>query len=284
MVRTLLIAVLCVLFAACNNENKSADSRIVYVSITPLKSIVEEVTCGDFDVHVLVPQGASPETFEPTAKQIADLNESRFLFQTGLIDFEQSIVGRVGDGVNVVDLSEGVALLSGSCSHHHHNHAHGIDPHIWTSPQALMLMVENVRTALVREFPDSTKYSDAAERVQQRIEQLDGYCKQRINDAGVELMMIYHPAYTYFARDYGVEQMAIEHDGKEPSPRQLTSLIETAKANDVKTIFIQPQYSEDKVRSIADECGAEIVVTDPLCDDILAEIRRVTDLICRTNE
>ncbi len=283
MLRVVAFFLFSALCASCNMTESSKQDATIYVSITPLKSIVEEITCGDFEVRILVPQGASPETFEPTAKQIAELSDSHLLFQTGLIDFEQSLVGRVTEQTKVVNLCEGVELMAGSCSHHHHSHshAHGIDPHIWTSPKALMTMVDNVRDCIMREYPDSTKYDVAADKLQQRIAELDRYCASRIDDAALRVMMIYHPAYTYYARDYGIEQIAIEHDGKEPSPRQLTTLVERAKSNGIGAILLQPQYSEDKVRSIAEECGAEIVVTDPLCEDIIAEIARITDIICR---
>lgn len=283
MLRVVAFFLFSALCASCNMTEGSKQDATIYVSITPLKSIVEEITCGDFEVRILVPQGASPETFEPTAKQIAELSDSHLLFQTGLIDFEQSLVGRVTEQTKVVNLCEGVELMAGSCSHHHHSHghAHGIDPHIWTSPKALMTMVDNVRDCIMREYPDSTKYDVAADKLQQRIAELDRYCASRIDDAALRVMMIYHPAYTYYARDYGIEQIAIEHDGKEPSPRQLTTLVERAKSNGIGAILLQPQYSEDKVRSIAEECGAEIVVTDPLCEDIIAEIARITDIICR---
>ncbi len=283
MLRVVAFFLFSTLCASCNMTESSKQDATIYVSITPLKSIVEEITCGDFEVRILVPQGASPETFEPTAKQIAELSDSHLLFQTGLIDFEQSLVGRVAEQTKVVNLCEGVELMAGSCSHHHHSHghAHGIDPHIWTSPKALMTMVDNVRDCIMREYPDSTKYNVAADKLQQRIAELDRYCASRIDDAALRVMMIYHPAYTYYARDYGIEQIAIEHDGKEPSPRQLTTLVERAKSNGIGAILLQPQYSEDKVRSIAEECGAEIVVTDPLCEDIIAEIARITDIICR---
>ena len=283
MLRVVAFFLFSALCASCNMTESSKQDATIYVSITPLKSIVEEITCGDFEVRILVPQGASPETFEPTAKQIVELSDSHLLFQTGLIDFEQSLVGRVAEQTKVVNLCEGVELMAGSCSHHHHSHghAHGIDPHIWTSPKALMTMVDNVRDCIMREYPDSTKYDVAADKLQQRIAELDRYCASRIDDAALRVMMIYHPAYTYYARDYGIEQIAIEHDGKEPSPRQLTTLVERAKSNGIGAILLQPQYSEDKVRSIAEECGAEIVVTDPLCEDIIAEIARITDIICR---
>jgi zinc transport system substrate-binding protein len=271
------------LIVGCGTNNED-NKKTIYVTITPMQSLLEEITMGDFNVEVIVPKGASPETFEPTPKQVTSFSDAEFIFSTGLIDFEQSLVGRISGEAELVNLSKGIELIAGSCSHGHHQHKHGVDPHIWTSPRALRTMVTNAHDAIIAHYPDSVKYTEAAERLLERIEALDNYCATRIEVAGVEAMMIYHPAYTYYARDYGIEQIAIEHDGKEPSLRQTTALIERAKEHGVKAIFRQPQYSEDKVRSIADECGAEIVVTDPLCDDILAEIRRVTDLICRTNE
>ena len=96
--------------------------------------------------------------------------------------------------------------------------------------------------------------------------------------------MIYHPAYTYYAHDYGIRQISVEQDGKEPSPRQLALLVEEVKRHNIKAILLQPQYSIDKVMSLAEECGIEVIVTDPLATDILSEIERVTTIICGVDE
>ena len=96
--------------------------------------------------------------------------------------------------------------------------------------------------------------------------------------------MIYHPAFTYYANDYSIEQISVEQDGKEPSPRQLTSLVEKARQYNISKMLIQPQYSKDKLRALATECGAEIVEVDPLSEDIMAEIERVTTIICSKDE
>ncbi len=268
------------LIVGCATRSES-DKKTIYVTITPMQSIVEEITAGDFDVEVIVPKGASPETFEPTPKQVTAFSDSEFIFSTGLIDFEQSLVKRISGDAEVVNLSKDIELISGSCSHGNHQHKHGVDPHIWTSPRALRTMVTNAHDAIMAHYPDSVKYTEATERLLERIDALDTYCAARIEAAGVEAMMIYHPAYTYYARDYGIDQIAIEHDGKEPSLRQTTTLIEKAKEHGVKAILRQPQYSEDKVRAIADAADAEIITTDPLAEDILGEIERVTEIICR---
>ena len=268
------------LIVGCTTKSES-DKKTIFVTITPMQSIIEEITAGDFDIEVIVPKGASPETFEPTPKQVTSFSDAELIFSTGIIDFEQSLVERISGDAEVVNLSNGIELIAGSCSHGNHKHKHGVDPHIWTSPRALRTMVTNAHKAIMAHYPDSVKYTESTGRLLERIDALDTYCATRIKAEGVEAMMIYHPAYTYYARDYGIEQIAIEHDGKEPSLRQTTALIEKAKEHGVKAILRQPQYSEDKVRAIANDAGAEIIITDPLSEDILYEIERVTEIICR---
>ena len=277
-IATFIICALLIVGCTTKSDN---DKKTIFVTITPMQSIIEEITAGDFDIEVIVPKGASPETFEPTPKQVTSFSDAELIFSTGLIDFEQSLVERIGDDAEVVNLSNGIELIAGSCSHGNHQHKHGVDPHIWTSPRALRTMVTNAHKAIMAHYPDSVKYTEATGRLLERIDALDTYCATRIKAEGVEAMMIYHPAYTYYARDYGIEQIAIEHDGKEPSLRQTTALIEKAKEHGVKAILRQPQYSEDKVRAIANDAGAEIIITDPLAEDILDEIERVTEIICR---
>ena len=273
--------IICALLIVGCTTKSDSDKKTIFVTITPMQSIIEEITAGDFDIEVIVPKGASPETFEPTPKQVTSFSDAELIFSTGLIDFEQSLIERIDDDAEVVNLSNGIELIAGSCSHGNHKHKHGVDPHIWTSPRALRTMVTNAHKAIMAHYPDSVKYTEATGRLLERINKLDNYCATRIKAEGVEAMMIYHPAYTYYARDYGIEQIAIEHDGKEPSLRQTTALIEKAKEHGVKAILRQPQYSEDKVRAIANDAGAEIITTDPLAEDILGEIERVTEIICR---
>lgn len=273
--------IICALLIVGCTTKSDSDKKTIFVTITPMQSIIEEITAGDFDIEVIVPKGASPETFEPTPKQVTSFSDAELIFSTGIIDFEQSLIERISGDAEVVNLSNGIELIAGSCSHGNHQHKHGVDPHIWTSPRALRTMVTNAHKAIMAHYPDSVKYTEATGRLLERIDALDTYCATRIKAEGVEAMMIYHPAYTYYARDYGIEQIAIEHDGKEPSLRQTTALIEKAKEHGVKAILRQPQYSEDKVRAIANDAGAEIITTDPLAEDILGEIERVTEIICR---
>lgn len=279
-----ILFTLATLLLGCNNIDHNENKKTIYVTISPLKSIVEHITCGDYNVEVIVPDGASPETYEPTAKQLTAFSSAEQIYAIGLINFELSLIEHISDTERITNLSNGIELMEGSCSHGHHHHSHGVDPHIWTSPRALKTMVEAIRSTTMRMHPDSTKYSAAADKLINDIESLDNLCNNMISSADIKAIMIYHPAYTYYARDYGINQIAIEHDGKEPSPKQLTSLVEQAREYNIQTIFIQPQYSKDKITPIANECGAQVVETNPLSTDILAEIERITTIICNGYE
>lgn len=272
---------LTILLCGCNSHQTEESKKTIYVTIAPLRSIVQEIVSDDYDVKVLVPNGASPETFEPTVKQLMELNDAEFVYTTGLINFERTLTSSVKHSERVIDLSHGIELMEGCCSHGHHHHSHGVDPHIWTSFRTLRTMVENITSTL---HPDSTKYHIASKELIDNLNLSDKECSEKISSCGVDAIMIYHPALTYYARDYNLEQIAIEHDGKEPSPRQLTALVDKAKQHNIKEILIQPQYNKEKLQSLATECGTEIVEIDPLSEDIITEIKRVTDIICHKDE
>ena len=281
MKKTILYSLIALFMLSCATATKHDTKPTIYVSITPLKALAEELSCGDFAVEVIVPKGASPESYEPSPKQIAALSEAELIYEVGLINFEQTLVKSLNSSNRLINLSHGIAPLSGCCAHHHHDgHTHGIDPHIWTAPRSLKLMVENMRNALVSRYPDSTKYATAAESLLQRIDSLDKLCEATITNSNTRAMVIYHPAYTYFCRDYNIEQIAVEHEGKEPTPRQLTAIVERIEHLGVGHILHQPQYSPDKVRPIAEATDIDIVETDPLAEDILDEIERITNIIC----
>lgn len=315
------------------------EEETLYVSILPLKSIVGGIVGDDFDVRALVPAGASPETFEPTPRQFVDLNRARLIFNVGLIDFETTLLGKIEARDKVVDLSRGIDLIAGSCSHAHgkvaradephaaamseehqtagtaatpeeqqtagshaaatpgerqlagshaatpapqahgHCHAHGIDPHIWTSPRALQRMAANAYEAIHALWPDSVKYTENHARLQEQLAALDARTAGKIAASGVRYFIIYHPALTYYARDYGLQQVAIEDDGKEPSARALARLIEQARHDGVRRIFYQSQFPASAVEVIARDIEAQSVAIDPLKEDVIANIDSLTDLI-----
>ena len=276
---TLLIAILC---GGCTSR-RPADGEPLYVSILPLRSLVQGIVGDDFDIEVLVPPGASPETFEPTPRQFVGLNKARMVFNVGLIDFENTLLAKVEDQEKVVNLSRGIELIAGTCSHgsHGHTHTHGIDPHVWTSPRALQKMAENAYEAIREAYPDSVKYETNYRLLQQELKALDERTAARIAASDVEYFIIYHPALTYYARDYGLRQIAIEADGKEPSAKQLTQLIRQAREDGVRRILYQSQFPASAVEVIARDIDAQYVEVDPLREDVIANIEEITGIITR---
>ena len=276
---TLLIAILC---GGCTSR-RPADGEPLYVSILPLRSLVQGIVGDDFDIEVLVPPGASPETFEPTPRQFVGLNKARMVFNVGLIDFETTLLAKVEDQAKVVDLSRGIELIAGTCSHgsHGHTHTHGIDPHVWTSPRALQKMAENAYEAIREAYTDSVKYETNYRLLQQELKALDERTAARIAASDVEYFIIYHPALTYYARDYGLRQIAIEADGKEPSAKQLTQLIRQAREDGVRRILYQSQFPASAVEVIARDIDAEYAEVDPLREDVIANIEEITGIITR---
>lgn len=276
---TLLIAILC---GGCTSR-RPADGEPLYVSILPLRSLVQGIVGDDFDIEVLVPPGASPETFEPTPRQFVGLNKARMVFNVGLIDFETTLLAKVEDQAKVVNLSRGIELIAGTCSHgsHGHTHTHGIDPHVWTSPRALQKMAENAYEAIREAYPDSVKYETNYRLLQQELKALDERTAARIAASDVEYFIIYHPALTYYARDYGLRQIAIEADGKEPSAKQLTQLIRQAREDGVRRILYQSQFPASAVEVIARDIDAEYAEVDPLREDVIANIEEITGIITR---
>lgn len=282
----LLVALL---FVGCAERKIVVEDRAV-VSIAPLKPLVESILGDDFEVTVLVPQGASPETFEPSPRQLREMEKARFVFSTGLLDFEQELLHRIARNEQIVNLSRGINLIAGTCSHAHHKHtdcstdcghthAHGIDPHIWCSPKSLGKMAENTYQAIAAEMPDSTKYGERYTSLCIKILELDEEVTEMCSQSRRATFVIYHPALTYLARDYNLTQLAIEHEGKEPSAKRLAELIENARNEGVKHIFYQSEFPASSVEVICQDAGTTAVEINPLDEDIFANIRHIATLI-----
>ena len=269
------IAVVMAIGTACSTQQQQTS---IYVTIPPLKQIVEEIVGDDFEVKVVLPQGASPETFELSARQMAEISSARWIFATSLLDFENAIVKRIGERANVVNISRNIELIGGSCSHCHN---HGADPHIWASPRSLICIAQNVFDAIAEELPDSTKYGERFAVLGARLLDLDEECRELCKTAQTPYFIIYHPALTYLARDYGLEQIAIEDNGKEAGLKRMAEIIDRARKDGIKQILYQREFPRSSVETICNDIGAEPVEIDPLAEDCIENIRNILKQICQ---
>ncbi len=252
-------------------------------TIPPLKYIANQIVGSDFDIITLLPEGVSPETYEPTPQQIIAASEAEIIFATGLLDFEKTIIEKIKNNTkaSVSILSQNIQLIEDSVEHSSadHAHNHGVDPHIWTSLRCLKRMADNAYGNIKALYPDSSKYHDNYLQFVDRIEQADMSVAGNIAESDIKYFFIYHPALTYYSHDYNILQIALENEGKEPTADHMRSVIELAKQDSTKIILYQKQLTQSVVATIARDINAEPVAFDPLCEDVIQNILWVTGKI-----
>ncbi|MFI3295063.1 MAG: zinc ABC transporter substrate-binding protein [Rikenellaceae bacterium] len=285
--RKIIILLLVSLVMGCGTSSKSNDPRpSVSVSIAPLGYLVEQLADSLLRVEVLVPLTTSPESYDPSARQIRDLANSDLYFSVGLIDFEKSLASRiesVAPNTKYINLSDGIEIMEGECSHDHlyGQHSHGIDPHIWLSPLNMIRMAESVCKGLSQQYPQMSEqlYKNLS-MLRGRIIEFDMLMRKAVTQSNTHAFAIVHPSLSYFARDYRLTQLPVEIEGKEPSAKQIAQLIDQMRSLEIKKIFYARQDSDAAARTLAQELNIELVEYDPLNPQWLENLYHIKSLIC----
>ena len=237
------------------------------MTIEPQRYFAEQLVDTLFTIDCMVSAGISPETYDPTPTQLTRLAESKAYFGIGPVGFEQAWLNRLkqnNPNVRFFDTSKGIDPITTEWAHGDHTHT-GTDPHIWSSPKEAKVIVKNMRDALVELDKANTQlYTANCENLIREIDNTDKEMRSLLENSSQKAFIIYHPALTYLARDYGLAQYAIEVDGKEPSAAQIKTLIDTAKSNSIKTIFIQEEFDKKNAEMIAEGSGCRLMVINPL--------------------
>lgn len=253
----------------------------VWVSILPQVEMVERIGGDRVTVHALVQPGDSPATYEPTPKQLAGLWRADLFLAIG-VPFESSLLPKLEDmnlDIPIVDVFEGIDRIPMD-DHPGHGDAGSPDPHIWLDPELVKVQAAAVRNQLCEIKP--VHCADFDRNLQVYLDDVDAV-ELRMDDVlkpyrGRELF-VFHPSFGYLARRYGLHQVAVEVDGKQPSPRQLADLVERVHASHTKAIFIQPQIADRAAQSVAEASGCSLVELDPLAADHLANLERMAQSI-----
>ncbi|HKL09736.1 MAG TPA: zinc ABC transporter substrate-binding protein [Bacteroidales bacterium] len=286
-IRFSLLLMILGLFLGCSNESNN-NKPTVTVSILPQQYFVEKLTGDHFAVNVMIPPGASPVTYEPTPKQMQNLTHSKVYFRIGHIEFEKSWIPNIKDihpKMKVVDLSENAHLISPQETDHEHHahdghHHHGTDPHIWVSPKEVKKQVEIIYQYFIKNYPELDSSITANYQIlMNEVEQLDQYATHKLEPFKGEKFLIFHPALSYLARDYGLEQISIEIDGKEPTPSNMQEIIKTARSENIRIVFVQKQFSKHNAEVIAKEIEGTVVQINPLDYHWDKSIRFIVDRI-----
>nr|WP_320057063.1 zinc ABC transporter substrate-binding protein [uncultured Bacteroides sp.] len=276
------------LLTSCNGQPKKEknDKRIIMVTMEPQRFFTEAIAGEKFNIESMVPKGSSPETYDPTPQQLTQLSKSEAYFRIGYIGFEQSWMERLTDNaphMNVFDTSKGVELIH-ETGHDHgdHHHPGGIEPHIWSSTVNAQIIAKNTFNALCTlDKKNEAYYLKRYSSLSQRITRTDSIIRNLFTSSHDHTFMIYHPALSYFARDYGLHQICIEEGGKEPSPAHLKHLIDICKTEGVRVIFVQPEFDHRNAEIISKQTGAKIVPVNPIDYDWEKEMIHIAKSLCK---
>jgi len=274
LIPTLLLTLV---LGACRPEAPADPRPTVVVSVLPQAYFVERIGGDRVQIAVMVPPGASYATYEPTFKQLKALAHSELYIKVGHPNFafERTWLNRIleqNQQLVLVDGSEGLDTLEG-------------DPHVWVSPDQVRRIARNIATALSRLRPaDKPTFDANLASFLADIDALDKDLNTTLAPHKGKKFFVFHPAWGYFARQYGLQQVAIEESGNEPSPKELARIVDQAREANVHVIFVQPQFSTRSADIVAHEIHGKVVTVDPLARDWLGNMKQVQVAFARALE
>jgi zinc transport system substrate-binding protein len=284
----LILSLIAVIVSACQPSNTGSSTiegnLQVTVSILPQAYFVERIAGDLVDVNVMVGAGEEAHTYEPKPEQMKSLTQSQILFTIGL-EYENVWVPRFKDinpSLEIVDSAEGIQRIPLSSDHAHEdededhdeeNPEQGLDPHVWLSPDNGQIIAKNILNALSELAPQyAEEFQQNFDNLIKDIEDLDTRIDATLSDLAGQKFMVFHPAWGYFARQYDLEEIAVQVGGQEPSASELAALIQIAEEENIRVIFVQPTFSTANAEAIAREINAQVAVVDPLAEDWLANL------------
>lgn len=238
-------------------------------------------------IATLIPEGANPHLYEPTPRTIAQLQDALLWIRLGE-SFDHKMLQVFQDqnpDIHIVNIAEGIDLLSErphpEC-HHCHNTDEGKDMHIWLSPRLAKIQATTIANALSALFPENAPlYTDRLNALCQQLDELDQELTEMLAPKRGEAILVSHPAFAYFCRDYGLIQLSIEMEGKDPLPQHVTHLLKKARQYHVSTVLIEPQYSNKGAELIAKELGLSTTLVDPYAEDYLNNLKDIGKIIAQ---
>jgi zinc transport system substrate-binding protein len=268
----LLLAACAPAVAPAAADPAAADLLNVTVSIAPQKYFVERIGAQFVNVRVMVEPGESPATYEPKPEQMTALSNSAAYISIG-VPFEKAWLEKfraANSTMKMVDTTQGIdriAIANG-----------GFNPHIWLSPALVKIQSETIYAALVELDPaHKEQFKVNLDAFLAEIDQLDSEIRATLAQTASKKFIVFHPAWGYFARDYGLQEISIEVGGQEPSAQELANLITMAKDEDIKVVFVQPEFSQEDAQTIAREIGGEALSVNSLAPDWFVNIKKVAE-------
>jgi zinc transport system substrate-binding protein len=270
----LLSLVVFVLTLSCGGEKIESGRMNVVVSILPLADFAKQLGQDKIEVTVMIPPGASPHTYEPKPVQLIAVSKARVFVKAGSgVEFELAWMDKlyqINPKMMVLNSSEGLELEER-------------DPHVWLSPLNAKKMVENICEGLVEIDPGNKEYyTSNKEDYLKQLDDLNEFIKVQLDDLRNKMFFVYHPAWGYLAKDYNLEQISVEREGKEPTAEEIRKVVEKVKELGDRTIFVSPQFATKGAEVVAAEIGGSVEFLDPLPQSYISDMRALVQLLAKT--
>lgn len=256
----------------------------VIVSVAPHRYLVERIAGDTVQVDLLVPTGASAHTYEPTPKQVLANTQAALWFRMGE-GFEARVLRTLqqyNPKLIVVDLRNGVDIICADGTHHTCCSCHGNseDLHFWLSARQAQIQAQTIANALTNLLPENTeRYQTALSSLLQELKDTDEALTKQLAPVQQRIMMVSHPAYAYFCRDYNFRQLSIEVEGKDPTPQTMNKLLQQARNLHIDRIYAQLQYSTKGAQLFAKQLGAQLVILDPYAENIIDTLHTIANAL-----
>lgn len=258
----------------------------IFTSILPQKYFAQQIGGELVDVEVLVQPGMSPHTFNPSPGQMSRLVRARAFFAIGL-PFENNLIERIksiAPDTIVVMTDDNIKKRRMNSSEECDScfgHSHGaLDPHIWLDPILAKTISVNIASELLEMAPEHKEYiNKRLNKLSDELEKLEKELSEALKHLKGETMLVFHPAFGYFADRFGLIQVAIEMEGKEPSPRQLAQIIRTCRKNDIRVVFVQKQFPVTAAETIAKSINGQVIQIDPLAENYVKNLKEIASKV-----
>ena len=283
VVGTLLL--LCAL-ALCACGRREGVKDVLTVSIPTQKWLLDSIVGDKFRVMSVIESGANPETFEPSLRQLADMEHSPLYFTVGNLDFEVSSMDKIRENypdMQIVDSSVGIEAVHSEHAHSHaegeeHSHGEGGDPHVWSSLPNARIMARNMYNKVVEFDPANRDYYTARYRdLDAGLAALHDSVSRELAPLRGRTFLVWHPSLSYFARGYGLRQVSVETAGKESSPAQYRNSLDKARAVFPRVFFAQAEFDSRQAQSMADELDVPVVKISMMQENLPAQIKTIAN-------
>lgn len=260
------------------NANNSNGKIGVVVSIGPEVQWVNAVGGDKVNVTLMVPPDDDPHTYEPLPGQLKQVSNAKMYAEIGSpLEFETNYMGKIeaaNPNLLIVNCSQGITLMPNTAE----NESDTMDPHDWVDPKDAEVMVNNIYLGLVKVDPSDQAYFEKnRDNYEAQLETLDNYTAQTLKDKKGTDILIFHPAFGYYAKDYNLTQIAVMINDEEPSPQRIALLLNTAKADNITVMYNEPQYDPSYMQSIASQVNGKVLTVNDLDENYLQNMRNVAN-------